>query len=111
MATPGDAALMVQLLRWGTELKLEEAVNAIYADDFDPDEVPAANPAVTSILFFSEGVGTLVKHGLLDRDLVLDMWAVASVWKRLESAIRRERERTGEPRLYENFEALASPDL
>jgi hypothetical protein len=53
----------------------------------------------------------LVKHGLLDRDLVVDMWAVASVWKRLESAIRRERERTGEPRLYENFEALASPDL
>jgi hypothetical protein len=55
MATHEDAVLIVQLLRWATELKLEEAVNAVYADDFDPEEVPAANPAVTSIFSSVKG--------------------------------------------------------
>jgi hypothetical protein len=107
MATHEDAVLLVQLLRWGTEKGLVEAVNAVFADDFDPEHASTRDAAVLNLLEFGEGVGTLVKYDLLDRDLVLDTWAIALVWRRLEPAARRERDRIGEPRLFENFEALA----
>jgi hypothetical protein len=111
MVKRDDGALMVQLLQWATTLNLYDAGNAVLAPDFNPESAHAADHAVGSLLTFGEGVGTLVKHDLLDRDLVLDMWAIRSVWKRLESVVRRERERIGEPKLYENFEALASGGL
>jgi hypothetical protein len=106
-----DGVLMVQLLQWATALNLYEAANAVFASDFNPESAHAADRAVGSLLTFGEGVATLVKHGLLDRDLVLDMWAISGVWEKLESVVRRERERIGEPKLYENFEALASGGL
>ena len=107
-ATQEDAALVMQLVRWGTEMKLEESVAAIMAEDFDPDRVTVADPAVRRMLTFGETVATLVKHDLLDRDLVNDLWWVKGTWDRVGSPALRERKRLGEPRLFENFEALAT---
>jgi hypothetical protein len=62
------------------------------------------------MLSFFETLGTLVKHGILDKDLVMDLWWVAGTWARVGPAALRERARLGEPRLYENYEALATSD-
>ena len=57
-----------------------------------------------------ETLGTLVKHDVLDAELVLDLWAVRALWERVGPAAMKSREATGEPRRWENFEALAARD-
>jgi hypothetical protein len=97
----------MQIVRWGTELGLEEAGHALFVDGFDPEEATVDDAAVGRILAFGETIGTLVKHQILDKELVLDLWSVAGTWGRVGPAAIRERERIGEPRLYENYEWLA----
>jgi hypothetical protein len=106
-ATYDDAALAVQLARWGTELGLEDAVQAIFSDAFDPARGSLDEAPVRNMLSFGEVVGTLVKQGVFDRGLALDLWWVEGMWARLGPAAERERDRLGEPRLFENIEALA----
>lgn len=86
---------------------LEEAVSTVFSEEYDPETASSEDPPVRAILSFGETVGTLVKQGVLDRGLVLDLWWVQGVWKRVGPAAVRRRQQLGEPRLYENFEALA----
>jgi hypothetical protein len=107
VATQKDAELLVQLLRWGTEMGAEEAGREVFSDDFEKEDASMMNPSVGKLLAYGEAIGTLVKHGLLDRDLLNDLWASHTIWDRVGPAALRAREASGEPRLYENFEALA----
>ncbi len=106
-ATYDDANLVIQIVRWGTEMGLTDAVVALLADEFDPETASTDDPSVLKVLNFGEVVGTLVNQGVLDRGLVLDMWWMAGLWTRVGPAARRQREHLGEPRLSENFEKLA----
>ena len=106
-ATYEDAQLVVQLVRWGSEMHLEDAVAELFGDDFNPDSASVELHSVRRVLMFGETVGTLVKQGVLDRDLVLDLWWVQGIWARVGPAALRQRAKLGEPRLYENIEALA----
>ena len=108
VATYDDANLVVQLVRWGTEMGLDDAVHTLFADGFDPAQSSVDEPAVRKMLSFGEVIGTLVKQGVLDRGLVADLWWATGLWARVGPAAEGERERLGEPRLYENFEALAA---
>ena len=111
MATPTreDAELMVQLARWGTELGVHDALPTLFGADFDPETADMmTEDAVRTILYYGESIGTLVKHDLLSRELVEDWIWVAGVWSRVGPAALRQREKMGEPRLFENFEALAT---
>jgi hypothetical protein len=103
-----DATLLVELAKWGAMIGLPEASRKIFADDFDPDGVEVSDPSVQAHLFFNETVGTLVKNGLFNRDLVYDWIWVKGSWERVGPAARRAREKAGVPQLYENFEALAA---
>jgi hypothetical protein len=103
-----DAALVMQILRWGAEIGLDEATHEIFAEGFDPEAASADDKAVRTILAFGETVATLVKHKTLDKDLVEDLWWVDGAWARVGPTAKKARERLGEPRLYENFEALAT---
>ncbi len=107
-ATYNDANLVMQIVRWGTEMGLADAVLAVFADDFDPETASTNDPSVQKVLNFGEVVGTLVNQGVLDRDLVTDMWWMEGLWSRVGPAARGQRERLGEPRLSENFEKLGS---
>jgi hypothetical protein len=110
MAAPtrDDAQLMVQLAQWGTALGIQEAMPAVFAEDFDPETADVLGSAdVRTILMFGESIGTLVKHDLLSAELVSDWLWIEGLWSRVGPAALRQRERFGEPRLYENFEALA----
>ena len=107
-ATYDDANLVMQLVRWATDIHLRDAVIAVFADEFDPEKANAEDPSVGTILNFGEVVGTLVNQNVLDRDLVLDMWWVQGLWARVAPAAQQQRDRMGEPRLSENFEKLAA---
>jgi hypothetical protein len=107
-ATYDDANLVVQLLRWGAEMDLPSAIGQVLSDDYDSDVANANDPAVRALLHFGEMVGTFVKQGILDRGLVEDLWWIEGLWARVGPAAIRERKKMGEPRLYENFQALAT---
>jgi hypothetical protein len=108
VATYDDANLIVQLVRWGTEMGLDEAVQVLFTEGFEPSSASTDEVSVRKVLGFGEVVGTLVKQGVLNRDLVLDLWWVSGLWARVQPAAERQRERLGQGRLYENFEALAA---
>jgi hypothetical protein len=106
--TKDDAQLMIQLAQWGTLLGVQEAMPQIFSDSFDPETADAmTDQSVRTMLTFGETIGTLTKNGLLHEGLVQDWIWVAGLWARVGPAAKRNRERYGEPRLYENFEALA----
>jgi hypothetical protein len=106
--TVSDAQLMIQIAQWGTSLGVEEAMPQLFADDFDPDTANAMdNPAVRKMLMFGESIATLTKHDLLSTKLVNDWLWIEGMWSRVGPAALKHRARFNEPRLYENFEALA----
>jgi hypothetical protein len=107
-ATHDDAVLIVQLSQLAAVLGVNAAVRTILAPDFDPQTADTDDPEVQTILNFSETIATLVKHRLLDRELVQDWIWLAGFWERLGPAAERARRRTGAPSLYENLEALAA---
>jgi hypothetical protein len=103
-----DAILMVELAKWGSMIGLSEASREIFADDFDPNGVEANDPSVQTLLIFHETIGTLVKNGLLDRELVYDWLWVSGSWERVGPAAKRAQAKAGVAALYENYEALAA---
>ena len=107
MASREDAALLVQLAQWGATMGLEEAQQALWADEFEPEAATVDDVLVSRVLVWGETIGTLTKNGILDTDLVLDWLWVAGMWSRVGPAALKSREKHGVPALYENFEALA----
>jgi hypothetical protein len=106
--TREDATLMVQLAQWGTALGVDEALERVIAEDFDPDAADIMkDSAVRKLLQFGESIGTLTKHDLLSAELVNDWLWVDGLWSRVGPAALKARQKYGEERLYENFEALA----
>ncbi len=107
--TREDAQLMIQIAQWGTALGIEEAMPGVFADSFDPQTADAmTDSAVRKLLNYCESIGALTKHGLLNRQLIDDWLWIEGLWARLGPAALKLRAQLGEPRLYENFEALAA---
>jgi hypothetical protein len=107
-ATHNDAVLMVELAKWGSMIGLAEATRELFADDFDPDAAEVTDISVSNMLMFGETIGTLVKNGLINRELMYDWLWVEGTWARVAPAAKRAREKAGVPQLYENYEALAA---
>jgi hypothetical protein len=107
MATRDDGMLMVQVLRWGTEMGLDDALARIFEEGFDAKS-QADDPSVRTVLAFGETVGALIKHGLLDRDLARDIFWFDGMWARVGHHALAARAQEGEPTLYEHFEAMVT---
>ena len=56
-----------------------------------------------------ENIGSMVKNGILDKHLIMDIycWIVDGYWTRLSGLTALARATSGEQSLYENFEYLA----
>lgn len=63
---------------------------------------------ICAFLGSCETLATFVKQGLLTASLVHDLYWVAGAWHQAEKVCKGLRKEAGEPRLYENFEFLAS---
>ena len=99
--------LMVELAKWNAMIGGNDASAKIFSDEFDPETARVGDPEVRTTLYFLETIGTLVKNGLLNRELVLDWLWVKGAWERVGPAALRLREAMGVPAMFENFEALA----
>jgi hypothetical protein len=108
MAAPTreDAQLLIQIAQWGTSLGIQDAIASLFADDFDAETAALDDEPVRTVLAFGETLGTLTKHDLLSVELVHDWLWLEGLWSRVGGAALRGRAAHGEPRLYENFEAL-----
>jgi len=106
-ATYEDANLIVHIVQWGAEIGLDNALVKLHDKSFDPEKATLDDEHVRKVLNFGELVGTFVKQNVLDRGLVTDLWAMEGTWRKVAAAAKRARDEHGEPRLYENFEALA----
>jgi hypothetical protein len=109
MATHDDAMLMMQILRWGEESGAIEAAHRLMLANptGEASDKGTDDPDIFRMLMFGETIGTFTKQGLLDPGLVHDLWAANWSWRVVGAAARAQREQVGEPRLWENFEALA----
>jgi hypothetical protein len=107
-ATYEDAALVVQLLRWDTESGVEGALSVIFSEFFEGEKAAPDDPNIRKVLMFGESVGALVKHNVLDRDLIRDVYWFDGIWSRVKFHALAAREQEKEPSLYENFELLVS---
>jgi hypothetical protein len=103
-----DAILMVELSKLGVMSGLPDAIGKVLADDWDPAAAEFGDPAVRTVLGFTETVATLVKNGLFDRELLNDWLWIPGIWERVAPAARQAREKFGAANLYENVEALAA---
>lgn len=110
MATYEDAALLVQLLRWDTECGIDVALSTIFSEDFDGEKAPPDDPNIRKVLMFGEAIGALVKHHVLDRALIRDVYWFDGIWSRVRFHALAAREQEKEPTLYENFELLVSKE-
>ncbi len=114
-ATHEDATLLVQLAQLGATRDID-AADWLNSERFDPDyeTFVAANPpgsegfrTTVRIAQHYELIGSLWKHGLLNEELLFDTYLVTLLWDRMKGFVLGQREQLGEPRLGENFEALA----
>ena len=55
-----------------------------------------------------EMTSTFVKQGLLSAELINDLYSVGAAWRICEKVCKGMRREAGEPRIMENFEALAT---
>ncbi len=102
-----DGVLMIQLAQWAAISGIQDALSVVFSPDFDPDTAEPQDDPVRKVLLWGETIGTLTKNGLLSEELVLDWLWVAGLWSKVGKAALASREHFGQPKLYENFEALA----
>jgi hypothetical protein len=111
-----DATLVIQLSQLAATSGTQDAVNWLWSDEFIPDYTEFAKKyppgsegclKANKVLGYFETLGTLYKHGLLNEDLLFDWVAVSMVWDKIKDIALGMRQETGEPRLHENFEAMA----
>ena len=111
-----DATLMLQLAMWGAVAGNQKAGSFIWSDKFENDykEFVKKYPVGSDEYSFAsqmctwyETLGTLFKHDLFNRELLFDWLLVSMVWNRLKGFVLGVRAEANEPRLYENFEAMA----
>lgn len=111
-----DATLMIQIAQWGSMSGTNEAANWIWSDEYIPDykkfikKHPPGSEGfgnASKVCQWFETIGTLYKQGLINKALVDDWMTADLVWERIKGFALGQRERSGEPRIYENFEAMA----
>jgi hypothetical protein len=114
--THQDATVLLKLYEFGGDPHLQEAWKFIFSDDFIDDyqafisKYPATSDQHDYFFHYSawfELLGTLWKHKLISEALLFDWILVPPRWQRVEKLIAGYREESGEPRMYENFEAMA----
>ena len=115
--THQDAMVMLNLMQWAAMADLNSATRFVWSDQYVEDyaqfveKYPTGtleNGYVTLFCGYYESIGTLWKNDLLNENLLFDWLLISAPWDRVKGYALGLREEIGEPRLYENFEALAA---
>jgi len=112
-----DANILLKLMKLSTMAGLSAATNWMWSDQFILDyedfikKYPVGSEEygkVSKICGHYETIGTLWKHKLINEELLFDWLAVDLVWNRVKGIALGVRQESGEPRIFENFEAMAN---
>jgi hypothetical protein len=111
-----DANVMLQLYPIAMGKEMQKALSFIWSADYEPDienfleKYPLGSKQqryLSMACGFFETIGALWVNGLFNQKLISDWLAVSMTWERVKGFALGIRERSGNPRLYEHFEALA----
>ncbi len=111
---------MLQIAQWGAAAGYPASSSWVWSDRFVADfaefekKYPRgseSNRHVNMVCSYFETLATLWKHGLFHEDLLFDWLAVSMVWDRVSGYALGARQAGGNPRIYENFEALANAQV
>lgn len=112
-----DATLIIQMAQLGSGMDTARAW--IWSDKFIPDfpefikKYPRGSEEYSNVMKicgWMELLGAFYKHKLINEELLFDWLAVDLVWERLKGFAIGVRDKAEDPRLYENFEALAKAE-
>lgn len=111
-----DANVMLQLYQVAMSKDMQKALSFIWSQDFEPDidtfleKYPLGSKQqryLSMTCGFFETIAALWVNGLLNQKLISDWLAVSMTWDRVKGFALGIRERSGNERMYEHFEALA----
>lgn len=114
--THDDAMVLIQMFRLGTEGKINKAYQFLWSDDYIQDyqeflkKYPVGSKEhgfVGQICGWYETVAAFWQNGLIHENLIEGTLWISGIWGRVGDFALGNRERLGDPRLYENFEELA----
>lgn len=117
--THDDAIVLIQLAQYAASSGIQEAITWMWSEEFPVEDVgflekcPLGSEGhlkAYKICAYFEMIGTLHKHRLLNEELLFDWLAVSLVWDKIKRFSLEMRLMTSEPRLFENFEAMARAD-
>ena len=106
----------MQLATLHAQLQVGAGLDVLWRSDFpaDPYTIDTwfapgteGRRGLEAVLLWFQTVGTLVRHGLLHPELARDIARADLVWARISPMAMAERSRTGDERLWANFEHLA----
>lgn len=115
--TIADAQLAVQIMAAGTAAGADQGFGMLFARSKPPTlaklrkKHPQSSEEYRQVMAFLaqyETIATFVKQGILNETLVNDLFWAAGAWNVAAQICRDIREEAAEPRLYENFEWLAT---
>lgn len=114
--THEDAMVLLKLYEIGVSPDQGKAWDFVFSNEFIDDyqafttRFPKGSVEYGHVFTYAawfELAATLWKHKLLNEDLLLDWILVPPRWERVEKFMAGYRQDMKEPRLFENFEALA----
>ncbi|MFN2138217.1 MAG: hypothetical protein ACK2UK_19835 [Candidatus Promineifilaceae bacterium] len=117
--TYDDANVVLQLAQWWAMAGINESTNYIYSDKFNRKfkkfikKHPVGSKRfgeVLRVLGAYETVGALWRNGLLNEKLLFDWIAVRGLWNRVSDIALGMRELSGNPHIFEHFEAMAAAE-
>jgi hypothetical protein len=118
-ATQADAQLIVSLIATPTATFAFAGADLLFSFDeplsyeqYEKDYPHGTDGRrdINALLGLCETLGTFTKRGLLDAALVYDLYWISGMWKACAPIALGVRAKTGDARMYENFEALAAGD-
>ncbi len=117
--THEDAMVLLKLYEIGSTPDQGKAWTFVQSEEFIDDfqaftkKYPRSSEQYGHVLTYAawfELIATLWKHELLNQDLLFDWILVRPRWTRVEKFMNGYRHEMKQPRLFENFEALAKAE-
>ena len=117
--TYDDANIMLKLYELWGDPQYKKSMGFIFSEDFINDydgfleKYPPGSDEhgyFIDYVAWYELLGTLWKHDLINQTLLFDWLLITPRWKRVENLVQGYREANHEPRLFENFEAMAKAE-
>lgn len=107
-----DAQLILQMAHLGQAMGIGDANPIIFApgDPPTPEQYPLSTDqgqAILQAMRWFETIGTIYRNGAVNEDLLFDWLAISAFWDRLKAFALSNRESTGIPAMWENFEYMA----